>query len=66
MKYSPSFLAKEMVKFLTAVPCDVIGVWQNRQTQPVIRRIVEVSYNECTVMLIFVYNGKRSTAMSIF
>lgn len=26
MKYSPSFLAKEMVKFFTAVPCDVIGV----------------------------------------
>lgn len=26
MEYSPSFLAKEMVKFLTAVPCSVIGV----------------------------------------
>ncbi len=26
VKYSPSFLAKEMVKFLTAVPCTVVGV----------------------------------------
>lgn len=30
MKYSPSFLAKEMVKFLTAVPCNVIGVAAER------------------------------------
>ncbi|MGX8708695.1 MAG: TetR/AcrR family transcriptional regulator [bacterium] len=26
MKYSPSFLAKEMVNFLTVVPCNLIGI----------------------------------------
>lgn len=26
MKYSPAFLAKEMVNFLTAVPCNLIGI----------------------------------------